>query len=286
MLGTVLANHVVLSGAGLWPRSQLLGANWTSLPRAAAARDAVALTIDDGPDPEVTPRVLDLLDAHAAKASFFCIGERVARYPALVREAVRRGHAIENHSQRHLSYFSLLGPGAMAQEVERAQLQIGEVTGQLPRFFRAPAGLRNPFLDPVLAQRGLQLVSWTRRGFDTLNRKTAAVLRALTHKLGGGDILLLHDGHAGRTPTGSLLILEVLPPLLAALSSVGLSAITLRSALWEREGGEGQQHPRERDDRERQRHPRERDDRERQQHPRERDDRERQQHPPERDGHA
>jgi peptidoglycan-N-acetylglucosamine deacetylase len=231
VLGTVVANHLVLSGASLWPRSQLLGPNWTSLPRAAALRGAVAVTIDDGPDPEVTPRVLDLLDEHGAKASFFCIGERVSRYPALARETARRGHAIENHSQHHLNYFSLLGPRGMAREIERAQEQIGSVTGQLPRFFRAPAGLRNPFLDPVLARRDLQLASWTRRGFDTLNREAGTVLRSLTRGIGGGDILLLHDGHAGRTASGSPLVLEVLPRLLQALASAGLTAVTLRSAL-------------------------------------------------------
>lgn len=231
MLGTVVANHLVLAGASLWPRSQLLDPNWTSLPRDAALRGAVAVTIDDGPDPEVTPRVLDVLEEHGAKASFFCIGERVARYPALVRETVRRGHAIENHSQQHLNYFSVLGPRGMAREIERAQEQIGSVTGQLPRFFRAPAGLRNPFLDPVLARRDLQLASWTRRGFDTLNRSAAVVLRSLTRGISGGDILLLHDGHAGRTPSGSALILEVLPRLLQALASARLTAITLRSAL-------------------------------------------------------
>jgi len=231
MLGTLIANHLVLGGASLWPRSRLLGSNWTSLPRDAAMRGAVAVTIDDGPDPELTPRVLDLLDEHAAKATFFCIGERVSRYPALVREAVRRGHAIENHSQRHLNYFSVLGPRAMAREVDGAQEQISAVTGQPPRFFRAPAGLRNPFLDPVLARRDLQLASWTRRGFDTLNRQAGAVLRSLTRGIRAGDILLLHDGHAGRTPSGSPLILEVLPRLLQGLESAGLTAVTLRSAL-------------------------------------------------------
>ncbi len=231
MLGAVVANHLVLSGAGLWPRSQLLGSNWTSLPREAAARGAIAVTIDDGPDPEVTPRVLDVLDENGAKATFFCVGERVARHPALIRDAIRRGHAIENHSYRHLNHFCVLGPRAMAEEIERAQQQIAAVTGQPPRFFRAPAGLRNPFLDPLLAHRDLQLASWTRRGFDTLNRTTEAVLQKLTHGIKGGDILLLHDGHAGRTPEGSPVILAVLPRLLEAVKSARLAAVTLRSTL-------------------------------------------------------
>lgn len=231
MLGAVVADHLVLTAAGLWPRSKLLGPNWTSLPAEAAARGAVAITIDDGPDPEVTPRVLDILDDHETRATFFCIGERVARYSELARETIRRGHAIENHSQRHLNYFSALGPRGIADEIERAQEEIGSVTGHRPRFFRAPAGLRNPFLDPVLTRLDLRLASWTRRGFDTLNREADLVLATLTRGVRGGDILLLHDGHAGRTPSGSLLILEVLPRLLAALRAARLTPVTLRASL-------------------------------------------------------
>ena len=230
-LGGVVANHLVLTGAGLWPRSKLLGPNWTSLPATVAARGEVAVTIDDGPDPDVTPQVLDLLDAHSARATFFCIGERVEKHAALAKEIVRRGHTIENHSQRHLHHFSVLGPGSLTAEVERAQNSIATVTGNLPCFFRAPAGLRSPFLDWVLNGLNLRLASWTRRGFDTLSRDADAVLGKLTRKARGGDILLLHDGHAGRTPSGSVLILEVLPRLLTSLAASGLKPVTLRSAL-------------------------------------------------------
>src|SRR2546430_2585543 len=156
-LGAVLADHLLLTAAGLWPRSRLLGPNWTRLPPAAGGggAGAIAITIDDGPDPDVTPRVLALLEAHGARATFFCIGERVARHPGLAREIVRRGHAIENHSQRHLQRFSLLGPRALAREIGCAQQTIAAATGEVAQFFRAPAGLRNPFLEPVLARDGL-----------------------------------------------------------------------------------------------------------------------------------
>lgn len=231
ILGAVATDHVLLAAAGLWPRSKLLGPNWTRLPDRAAARGAVAITIDDGPDPDITPRVLALLDDHSIKATFFCIGEKVERHADLVREMVRRGHAIENHTQRHRHNFSLLGPGGLTDEIGRAQETIAAVTGTRPLFFRAPAGLRNPFLDPVLSRLGLQLASWTRRGFDTVSRDTEAVLGKLTRDLGGGDILLLHDGHASRTRSGQPLILEVLPQLLTAVARAKLQPITLRSAL-------------------------------------------------------
>lgn len=230
-VGAVAADHLVLTGLGLWPRSTLLGPNWTHLPQAAAARGAVAITIDDGPDPDITPRVLALLDQHAVKATFFCIGDRVLRYPDLAREIVRRGHAVENHSQRHIHSFSLLGPRGLAQEIGQAQESIAQVVGVAPRFFRAPAGLRNPWLDPVLARLGLQLASWTRRGFDTVSHDADVVLGKLTRHLGGGDILLLHDGHAGRTRSGEPIVFEVLPRLLTAVAAANFRPITLRAAL-------------------------------------------------------
>ena len=230
-VGAVIADHALLTAAGLTPRSALLGPNWTRLPAAAAGRRELAITIDDGPDPRITPRVLELLAERRAKATFFCIGERVQRYAELAREMVRRGHSVENHSQRHLNHFSLLGPRSLVAEIERAQDTIGITTGQQPLFFRAPAGLRSPFLDPVLSRLGLRLASWTRRGFDTVNSRAEAVLGKLTRGLGAGDILLLHDGHAALTGEGVPVVLEVLPRLLDAVAAAELTPVTLRAAL-------------------------------------------------------
>jgi peptidoglycan/xylan/chitin deacetylase (PgdA/CDA1 family) len=230
-LGALLANHMVLAAAGLWPRSQLLGPNWTRLPELGNLAPGVAITIDDGPDPKITPHVLELLEGYGACATFFCIGERVLRYPDVAQEIVRRGHSIENHSQRHRHNFSLLGPSAMTSEVSQAQESIFRVTGSNPQFFRAPAGLRNPFLDPVLARLKLRLASWTRRGFDTVSTDADAVFRRLANPLLPGDILLLHDGHAARTRRGEAVILDVLPRLLDTLKARGLKSVTLRSAL-------------------------------------------------------
>jgi peptidoglycan-N-acetylglucosamine deacetylase len=229
-LGALAANHAALAAAGLWPRSRLLGPNWIRLPAQAGAA-SIAITIDDGPDPEITPRVLSQLAAHRVQATFFCVGERVERHPDLAREIVSRGHTVENHSQRHRHDFSLLGPRGMHAEISRAQDAIARVTGTPPQFFRAPAGLRNPFLDPVLTRLQLRLVSWTRRGFDTVNTNADDVYRRLAHRLRAGDILLLHDGNAASSRGGGPVILEVLPRLLDTLASMQLRPVTLRCAL-------------------------------------------------------
>jgi len=236
-VAAVAANHAALTAGGLWPRSRWLGSNWTRLPSHAAARREIAITIDDGPDPAVTPAVLDLLDAHAAKATFFCIGAEARAHAALCREIVRRGHSVQNHSDRHSHRFSLLGPDAMAREIAAAQASLADITGEAPRFFRAPAGLRNPFLAPLLQRLDLQLVSWTRRGFDTVRRDPRDVLARLVRGLTGGDILLAHDGNAARAVDGGAVVLAVLPELLARARSVGLVAVTLPAAA-QRECGD------------------------------------------------
>jgi peptidoglycan-N-acetylglucosamine deacetylase len=230
-VGAVVANHATITAAGLWPRSSLLGPNWTHLPPHAAARNAVAISIDDGPDPATTPRVLDLLDASGAKATFFCIGQRIERHRELAVEISDRGHAIENHTFRHPNYFSLLGPKAIAREIEKAQDIIASVTGVVPRFFRAPAGLRNPFLAPLLRRFDLHLASWTRRGFDTVNGNADVVYRRVMRNVASGDILLLHDGNAAKEASGAPVIYEVLPRMLRELASRELQPILMRDAL-------------------------------------------------------
>ncbi|MBS0561193.1 MAG: polysaccharide deacetylase family protein [Proteobacteria bacterium] len=225
-LGAVAANHAALTAAGLWPRSAVLGPTLTRLPEAEAP-GAVALTFDDGPDPEVTPRVLDLLDAAGARASFFCIGSRVAAHPGLAREIVRRGHRVENHTQDHPHAFAAYGPAALRRQVADAQAALADAAGEAPRWFRAPAGLRSPLLEPVLARAGLHLAAWSRRGFDTVDGSPVRVAGRLTRGLRGGDVLLLHDGNSAQTAKGEPVVLAALPLVLASLSRAGLRGVAL-----------------------------------------------------------
>ena len=230
-LAAVAVNHGLLVWGGLWPRSTLIGPNLLRLPAAAADRSEIALTFDDGPNPDVTPQVLDLLDSANAKASFFCIGECVRRHPALVREIVARGHTVENHTQHHPNHFSVLGPRAIEREIVEAQHTIADITGRAPRFFRAVAGLRNVFLEPVLARHDLTLATWSHRAFDTRYNDVDAALMRLARQRSAGDILLLHDGHPAITPNGNPLVLELLPILLSQLHAAGLQPVSLAQAI-------------------------------------------------------
>ena len=228
IVSALVLNHVALLLIGLWPKSRLLGDNMLRLPRAAAARSEIALTFDDGPDPEVTPKVLDILDAHQAKASFFVIGDKAAAHPALIREIVRRGHSVENHSRRHSSVFGFFAWNALKRDIGAAQDIVAGITGHPPDFFRAPMGIRNPLLDPVIARFGLRYITWTRRGFDTVARDPAVVLKRLTRNLRAGDVLLLHDR---KTQGEYAIVLDVLPRLLERIAAAHLKAVSLPAAM-------------------------------------------------------
>ena len=223
LLAAIAANHLVLAAAGFWPRSQWPGPVVHRLPSGSGA---VALTFDDGPDPAVTPHVLDQLAAAGAKATFFCIGQRAARQPALLRRILAEGHSIGNHTQSHPHHFACMAGRPLRRELMDAQETLSAVAGVEPRWFRAPMGIRSPLLDPALSRAGLRLASWTRRGYDTRPGHSDIVLARLTRGLAARDVLLLHDGNAGPSEAGPL-VLAVLPRLLARLTAAGLSGVGL-----------------------------------------------------------
>ena len=227
-MGALETDPGIPTGAGVWPRSRLLGPNHIRL--SPSAGPVVALPRDDGPEPDATPRVLDLLEAAGARASFVCIGRRARQHPELCREIAARGHHVENHGDSHSKAFPLFGFGQMKADIAAAQTTLTQLTGRPPRFFRPTAGLRNPFLDPVLHQLDLELASWSRRAYDTREGSPERVLARLAANLGAGDILLLHDGHGAPAPDGRPVILSVLPRLLEHLNQLGLHTVRLADA--------------------------------------------------------
>ncbi len=221
IVSALFADHCVILAGGLLPRSSLLGPN---LRRSAAAEAAgcVVLTFDDGPDPVVTPAVLDALDGRGARASFFCIGEHAARYRELTAEIARRGHRLENHSYTHSNGFYFHRPATLDREIGRCQEELQRASGRAPSFFRAPAGIRSPLLERALERNNLRLASWTRRGFDTVSRDPAAVASRLTRDLRAGDVILLHDGACQARSGSDPVVLAALPLVLDAIEAAGL----------------------------------------------------------------
>jgi peptidoglycan/xylan/chitin deacetylase (PgdA/CDA1 family) len=162
--------------------------------RFETPRAEIWLTIDDGPDEHDTPRILDLLDRYSARATFFLIGERAERHPRLVAETVRRGHEIGHHTQTHpVASFWCAGPARVGRELDRG-LRALRTAGGEPRWFRAPVGIKSPFLGPALRRRGLRCVGWSVRSCDTVSRDPNRVAARVMRAVRPGAIVLLHEG--------------------------------------------------------------------------------------------
>lgn len=190
----------------------------------------VFLTLDDGPHPEFTPQVLEILDGSGAKACFFCLGWRVERYPELVREILARGHEIGNHSDRHLFWMSLLGPRATRQEIAAAQEKFRRAAGVAPIYYRQPLGLLNPFLGWALRKENLTLVGFSLLARDNRPFTPAEIAAQVGAALRPGRILAMHDGLANR-PHDRTRSVDALPLILEEIRARGYRVAPLFEIL-------------------------------------------------------
>lgn len=162
--------------------------------RFVTERREVWLTIDDGPDPEDTPRILALLAAHGARATFFLIGEDVRRYPWLAEKIAAEGHEVAHHTHTHpLAMFWCATPARVRRELD-AGLEALRQAKITPTRFRPPAGIKNPWLAPALRARGLTCVGWSARGLEVWGGAAEDVAGRVMRGVRPGSILLLHEG--------------------------------------------------------------------------------------------
>lgn len=205
-LGVLALSHLLVLYPTLSPNQQWLG---PVITRFRSDGNEVWLTIDDGPADD-TPAVLDLFDAHGVKATFFVKGALAAARPDMIREIVRRGHSVANHSQTHPSgSFWCLLPGRIAREIEECNRVLADITGSTPRWFRAPVGMKNPFVHPALTRRGMRLIGWTARGFDGVMSDPNDILRRIVRRLQPGAIIVLHQGREGSVRVLEHVIVEL-----------------------------------------------------------------------------
>lgn len=204
-------SHLAILWGTLWPRSRFHGPVLARLPTSSRR---VWLTIDDGPSDD-TRALLDLLDAHGARATFFLVGARAEARPGLAREIAARGHGIGNHSHTHPSaWFWALGPTRMREEIARCQAALQAVTGVAPRWFRAVVGMANPFTAAPLQAHGLARAAWSARGFDAVEADPGKVVARIERDLAPGAIVLLHEGaRHGRNVEAVALLLQRLEAL-------------------------------------------------------------------------
>ena len=231
-LGWLAAAAVSLHAWGVVnPRSSLYMPVWWRLPAlsaGSAGSAGVALTFDDGPHPERTPAVLDLLAQHGQRATFFVIGENVRRYPALVRRIVAEGHALGLHSDSHSWMFNCWPPGRVQRDLERCGAAIADATGRpAPTLFRPPVGLKNPLVGFVTGRMKLRTVTWSCRGLDTGSSSVDQVTQRILKGLRPRAIVTLHDGAEPNRPRLGMLCPEVLARILPVMKERGLISLPL-----------------------------------------------------------
>ncbi|WP_007514884.1 MULTISPECIES: polysaccharide deacetylase family protein [Pseudofrankia] len=197
------------------------------LPQAPA--NAVALTLDDGPDPSWTPRVLALLRKYDVRATFCLVGRQARAHPDLVRQIVADGHAICNHTMTHPQPFAHRSAAAIEQEIDQAQSAITAAAGTAPRLFRSPGGDWSPAVLEAAAKRGLTPIGWDVDPRDWSRPGTQKIVDNLLAAK-PGDIMLCHDGDGDRssdTGTDRSETVQALEVALPQLKSKGYTFVTL-----------------------------------------------------------
>jgi len=220
----------LLAPAGAWAAYA-----WGSylVPRNAVWRGRrtdrlAALTFDDGPDPEYTPRVLDILTAEHAPATFFLVGQRAAARPDIARRIASLGHDLGNHTWSHASLW-LCGPRRTRDEIAKGHEVIASATGQPPRFFRAPWGMTNLAVAPALTRLGTPCVFWTVQPEGLRAVPPEQQVQRAMARVRPGAIVDLHDADGVRGAGARLL--QALPRLIRALRDAGYTLAALRDLL-------------------------------------------------------
>jgi peptidoglycan-N-acetylglucosamine deacetylase len=221
---SVLASAVLISS--LYPQ---LGAFGPVVVGGQPGRQRVALTFDDGPDPEWTPRVLDLLRAADAHATFFVVGRRVDAAPELAARIVSEGHQLAHHSHSH-RWELMFRRSALLADYDRASDSVAIASGH-PRFYRPPVGIVAPEVMDVVASRGARLVAWSLRPYDTQTDDADRLRSRLKSKVRDGSIVLLHDGvlRGDRRPV----VVDALAGVLEDLAARDLKPVTVSELLEE-----------------------------------------------------
>jgi len=159
----------------------------------------IALTFDDGPHPEYTPQVLDVLKQYDVKAVFFVIGERIAGNEGILKRMQADGHQIGNHSFSHKKTFPLFGAKKMAADMLQCEQAIEQATGYQTKWFRPPFGVTNPNVAKAVKMRGYRMAGWSIRSLDTIKSGEEKIVRRVISQLKPGSVILLHD-HLPNTP--------------------------------------------------------------------------------------
>lgn len=220
--------YVVLTGTVLVSLIASFSMSWGFYIKAFTSNDEltekkVAITFDDGPNPYFTETILEILERHNAKATFFCIGKHLETYPEILEKIDRAGHAIGNHSYSHSPFIGFFGKSALRKELSRTDRLIETITQKKTYLYRPPYGVTNPNLAKALKESLHAVIGWNIRPFDTTTKNAHRILNHIVKRIRPGAVILLHDTHE-RTP-------YVLEHLLLYLQEHNYKAVTIPALL-------------------------------------------------------
>ena len=213
-----------------YPKVNLFGPAVVRLGGRNGPATQVALTFDDGPVSPYTEQILDILDGHGVKGSFFCIGENVERNPEIAKAIVSRGHTLGNHTASHRNLM-FAGPAEVMKEVSEAQRMIFDATGQSPRFFRCPKGYKSPVVVRCLRRLDLTLVGYGYPIFDVENPPAQELVARVLNRVRGGDIIVMHDGYPPHGSGRRDSLVAALPAIIEGIRDRGLALVSLEEAI-------------------------------------------------------
>jgi peptidoglycan/xylan/chitin deacetylase (PgdA/CDA1 family) len=183
----------------------------------------ISLTFDDGPHPEFTPRILEVLDTYEAKATFFCIGREMEKYPEVVKEILKRGHSIGNHSYTHSKRIGWCSAEEICEEIQRTNDIAEQISQKKLKMYRPPFGVTNPSIAAALRSTEMISIGWSIRSLDTTKRTQEQILNRVKSRAKEGEVILLHDNRAGSP--------ELVEQLLLFLRDKGLRSVKVEEIL-------------------------------------------------------
>lgn len=192
-----------------------------SINRGPLDQGCVALTFDDGPDPKVMPKLLDLLEKEEVAATFFIIGQAAEAYPALVKRAEAEGHLIANHSYYHSSTWPFNFAFKIRNELARANKVLEKIIGCQPKYVRLPFSVGRPGLHSTFRKLNLTPVGWDVRGLEGLYREPKLIAEHVAKEARNGSVILLHECYYRKTDFGPDCVVETARQVIAQLRDRG-----------------------------------------------------------------
>lgn len=204
---------------------------WAETRWRASEKQQVALTFDDGPDPESTLEIARILAEQDIQAAFFVVGERAEKHPDVVAKLHEAGHLVCNHTQSHAMTFHFSLWDTARRELRACNDTIRSVIGREPTLFRSPQGFKNPALGDVLGELDMTAIGWQVRGLDSMRGDADAITSRIVERAEPGGVIMLHDGsgYGGRVDRSGTI--EALPRIIAGLRARGMRFARLDELL-------------------------------------------------------